>query len=71
MDAVSGVTAMACRSAEEIVATDDPLFEPMVAVMVEVPAEDPETNPAELTVAAELLELHAAWLVTSCEVPSL
>jgi len=70
MEAVSGVRLIVCNIAAETVATADPLLDPMVAVIVEVPADDPVTRPFESTVAAEVLELHVAWLVTSCEVPS-
>jgi hypothetical protein len=54
------------------VAMAEPFVDPIEAVMVELPAETPDTNPDEFTVAyAVLREFQVTWLVTSCEVPSL
>jgi len=72
IDAVAGVTTMEVSNAEVTVAIAEPDLAPIVAVMVELPAATPVTNPDESTVANEVLaELHVAWLVTSLEVPSL
>jgi len=72
MDAVAGVTTIDVNKAEVTVATADPDLDPMVAVIVELPAATPVTNPDELTVAyAVLAAVQVAWLVTSLEVPSL
>jgi hypothetical protein len=72
MEAAAGVTTMDVSSAEVTVAVAEPLVVPMLAVIVELPAETPVTNPDEFTVAnAVLSAFQVTRLVTSCEVPSL
>ena len=72
IDVAAGVTTIDVNNAEVTVATADPDLDPIVAVIVELPADTPVTNPDELTVAyAVLTAFHVAWLVTSLEVPSL
>ena len=56
IDAVSGLTLMDCRRAAETVATADPLFEPMVAVIVEVPADEGDRAEWVQEVAMEVAE---------------
>ena len=71
-DAVAGVTTIEVNNTEVTVAMADPDLDPIVAVIVELPAATPVTNPDELTVAyAVLAAVQVAWLVTSLEVPSL
>jgi hypothetical protein len=66
------VTTIDVNNADVTVATAEPDLDPIAAVIVELPAATPVTNPDELTVAYEVLAaLHVAWLVTSLDVPSL
>ena len=51
MEAAAGVITIDVSSAEDTVAIAVPWVEPMVAVIVELPAETPVTNPDESTVA--------------------
>jgi hypothetical protein len=71
IEAVAGVTPIVWSRADDTVARAVPFLDPIVAVMVEVPADAPVTKPVESTVAADALELQVAWLVTSWVVPLL
>jgi hypothetical protein len=72
IEAVPGVIVIDCRSAAVTVTVADAVVEPIVAVIVEEPAETPLTRPVEVTVAlAVLKEPQTTCLVTSCEVPLL
>jgi hypothetical protein len=72
MEAVAGVMTIDANWAAVTVAVAEPFVDPIVAVMVELPADTPVTNPDEFTAAyAVLSEFHVTWLDTSCEVPSL
>ena len=51
MEAVAGVTTIDVNRAAVTVAVAEPLVDPIVAVIVELPAVTPVTNPDELTVA--------------------
>jgi len=72
MEAVAGVMTIDVSSAELTVAVAVPWIDPRVAVIDELPAETPVTNPDESTVATEVLSaFHVTWLLTSWEEPSL
>ena len=51
IEAVAGVITMDVSCAEVTVAIAEPVVDPTVAVMVEVPADTPDTKPDALTVA--------------------
>jgi hypothetical protein len=71
MEAVAGVMTIDASCAAVTVAVAEPWVDPIVAVMVELPAETPVTNPEELTVAyAVLSAFQVTRLVTSFELPS-
>jgi hypothetical protein len=55
-DGLTGVTAMDTSVGAVTVNTVDPLIEPEEAVIVEVPAATEVANPAELIVAAPVVE---------------
>jgi len=51
IEAVAGVTTIDCNCVAVTVAKAEPVVDPSVAVIVELPAETPLTSPVELTVA--------------------
>jgi hypothetical protein len=72
MEAVAGVRTIDVNWAAVTVADAEPVVDPIVAVMVELPAATPVTKPVEFTVAKDVLRaLQVTWSVTSCELPSL
>lgn len=69
-DGLAGVTAMDVRVGAVTVRSAEPLIEPEVAVMVEVPAASVVASPAELMVAAPVAEeVQVAELVRFEVVP--
>jgi hypothetical protein len=70
--AVAGETAIETRTGAVTVSTADPVFDPLAAVMEEVPAAFAVARPARAMVATVgLEEFQIAVLVRSCELPSL
>ena len=71
IEAVAGATTIDVSCSADTVAVADAVADPIVAVIVEFPAETPVTRPDELTVAEAPIAVQVARLVTSCDVPSL
>jgi hypothetical protein len=63
----AGVTAMDSRTAAPTVNTVEPVIPPSVALMVEVPVDNPVASPPLVIVATEVVaDAHITWLVRSC-----
>jgi hypothetical protein len=72
MEVLDGITLIELRTVEVTVPVALPLIVPTVAVTLPEPVVTPVARPVALTVrTASALELHVAWAVTSCVVPSL